>query len=461
VEAKLMANTIEITVKVRDDLDKGFDSTRRKARQKGEQIGEELRKGQDEKSRGIFGKLLDRLSDVGEAVVGKAGQLGVKMGGAISDGLGNALSNMPPQVQAGVLAIGATAASILAPLIAAAITAGVLLAVGGGVLVAGIVAAIQDPKVSAAWTAFGERAKKAFEGFGQPFQEPLIRAADTFGDAIERMAPAFDRMGEKIAPIIDLLAPKLAEMAEKSLPGIEKAVEASIPLFEVLAEKLPEIGEWVSKILTLFSENAPEAALAFGDILDAVMALVSGTVVVIAALTRMYGFMRRGATNAAGVVRGAWNSITSGLTTAITRMRARIIAFFAGAGNWLYSAGVAIVRGIVRGIYAAGPAIRSAVRAVIPDIAEQFIPGFAHGGISGGGLIQVGERGREILQVPAGTRVFNNDESNRMLAGNGSDTMQLVVSAAPGTSDKLVEGVLEMLRFEIRRGGGLERTLGV
>lgn len=56
-----------------------------------------------------------------------------------------------------------------------------------------------------------------------------------------------------------------------------------------------------------------------------------------------------------------------------------------------------------------------------PDVR---IPAFA-GGVRnfGGGLAEVGERGRELVYLPPGSDVYSNSESNRMLAGGAGSTV--------------------------------------
>lgn len=180
-------------------------------------------------------------------------------GGGLAQGMSKSLGSLAGTVGAPALAAGTAIGAAMAPAAGAALASGILLAVGGGVLGAGIMAAAKSPKVQEAWKTFGDRAKDAFKDFGKPFEGPMIRAADTFGDALERMSPTLNRMGEAMAPVIDKLAPAFAAMAEKALPGIEKAMLASTPLFEVLAEKAPQIGEAISKFFTAVAKGGPGA----------------------------------------------------------------------------------------------------------------------------------------------------------------------------------------------------------
>lgn len=205
-------------------------------------------------------RVKDSSSKVDKAFRGLGDDAATGFGLSFSEKIGPLVAKAPLSPALAALALTAV------PAIAAAITAGLLLALGGGVLAAGIIAASKDPKVSAAFGGLADRAKKAFAGFGEPFKEPLIRAADTFGDSLERMAPAFMRMGEAVAPLIDILVPALTQMAERSLPGIEKAVKASVPLFEKIAEHAPAIGDAISKFFEKIAEGAP-SAIKFIDIL--------------------------------------------------------------------------------------------------------------------------------------------------------------------------------------------------
>jgi len=207
-------------------------------------------------------KFEDNAEDTSKRVSDIGGKSGRGFGLKFVQKLGPLMASAPVSPPL----IGAFAAA--APLAGAALVAGILLALGGGVLAVGIMSAVKDPKVSKAFGGLKERAGKAFANFGEPFKAPLIRAADTFGDTIERIAPSFKRMGETMAPIIDKLAPAFATMLEKAMPGIEKAVAASVPLFEKLAEHAPAIGEAVSKFFEKVAEAGPKAADLLGKVLQ-------------------------------------------------------------------------------------------------------------------------------------------------------------------------------------------------
>lgn len=76
---------------------------------------------------------------------------------------------------------------------------------------------------------------------------------------------------------------------------------------------------------------------------------------------------------------------------------------------------------------------------------------FAHGGLSGGGWAMVGEQGRELLNLPPGTRTNSNPDTERMLGegGMGGVTVNLYVAGSIHSNRDIVE----LIRNEALRGG--------
>jgi hypothetical protein len=282
------------------------------------------------------------VDGMGKGILGKVKDVA----GKIPDLFSGVLDALPPMGKSiAVIIVGGLAAA-LAPLLAAAISSALLLAVGGGVLAAGIAAVAKTPKVSAAFEklqdslfdrdtkkiedkikaaqerflkaqALGqktgmksakydiEKAKKeledaltfnktnkSFKDMFKPFVDPLVRAADTFRKTFDDLKPTIERMAKTLAPVIDKLAPALGEFLERIMPGIEKAVAASVPLFEVLADKLPGIGDAISIFFSEISENGDDATLFFGDLLDAITYIIIGLGKAIGKLTSWYSNIR-------------------------------------------------------------------------------------------------------------------------------------------------------------------------
>jgi TP901 family phage tail tape measure protein len=93
--------------------------------------------------------------------------------------------------------------------------------------------------------------------------------------------------------------------------------------------------------------------------------------------------------------------------------------------------------------------------------------GFAAGGVvgaaSGGprsGLVMVGERGRELVRLPAGSRVFNNAQTERM-AGHGG-TAHVVLEVRAGTDGAYSNFLAGEIRkyVQARAGGDVQVAFG-
>lgn len=241
-------------------------------------------------------KGLDRAAKAAEKSMDSFGSNVTKSVGKVAAGIpdifAGVVSAMPPQGQliAGVLTAGLAVA--MGPMLAAAITSAVLMAVGGGVLALGIKSAIDNPKVAAAFDSLKTKASKIFENFGKPFEAPLIRAAKTFEKVLGDLEPHIQELGRIMAPVIDKLAPALGEFFKAVMPGIKDAVKASVPLFETLAAKLPKIGEAIGLFFTKISENGDDANQFFSDMLDLIAGLIVGFGVVIGKLASWYSDLR-------------------------------------------------------------------------------------------------------------------------------------------------------------------------
>jgi phage-related protein len=66
-----------------------------------------------------------------------------------------------------------------------------------------------------------------------------------------------------------------------------------------------------------------------------------------------------------------------------------------------------------------------------------------------GGLSWVGENGPELVNLPGGAQVFTADQSRRMAAGNGGDTINVYVGGSITTARGMAEDVrTELLRMK-------------
>jgi len=82
---------------------------------------------------------------------------------------------------------------------------------------------------------------------------------------------------------------------------------------------------------------------------------------------------------------------------------------------------------------------------IINKVPYVNIPTFADGGVSGGGLAIVGERGPELVRLPSGARVHSNSESRRMAGSN----IHVHVNGRVGASDAEIRDIANKVAREI------------
>ena len=79
---------------------------------------------------------------------------------------------------------------------------------------------------------------------------------------------------------------------------------------------------------------------------------------------------------------------------------------------------------------------------------------FAEGGVSSGGMAVVGEKGPELVNLPAGAKVHSNKQSRKMVSSGGGNTINVTVNAT-STNDaelrKIAQKVAQMINREVNR----------
>lgn len=83
--------------------------------------------------------------------------------------------------------------------------------------------------------------------------------------------------------------------------------------------------------------------------------------------------------NAIAAIKNRLNDMVNGFR----EIPGKIKAAFAGAGSWLLDAGRSIIQGLADGVRNAGSAVMDAIRSVVPDSVERFVPELHFGGLAG------------------------------------------------------------------------------
>lgn len=254
--------------------------------------------------------------------------------GRVNSAIESAGKAAVPALAAAVGVLGAA----VAPAFAGAFAAGVLLAIGGGFLGAGLMLAAKDASVGKAaqqlknrfmdidtvqleekYKAAQERmsqastseskkraaaelseAKKALDeaqaynrknfslrDAAKPLVQPLVQALKIFQDSASTVIPQVGAVFEKFAPIVTALARGIVGLIQNALPGLAKGAESSVPAFESLANFLPTVGTWIGNIVVKMSELfgwAMKNRQAIADFLSVVVPIVGIFMGIIAAI---------------------------------------------------------------------------------------------------------------------------------------------------------------------------------
>jgi hypothetical protein len=375
---------------------------------------------------------------------------------------------------AGILALG----PLIAAPVSAAVSAGILAALGTGVIAVGVAAALKDPRIQGAVGEMKTRLGKLFERFGDPFKGPVANFLEKFNAFITSMVPNFDHLGRVLGPVADKLGSGIIGMLQNMLPGIIDALEGSAPVVETLAKRLPDIGQALGDFFREISENGEDAATFFNDLITVILKVIHYVGVMIGFFTRLYGGIREFASDAktiildfAGIVIDWFGRILDAGVTAfgwipgLGGKLATAKAQFADARKGINAELAKIkdrdvkIRIRIFGQAAANAALGTAQ--ALADLGYGKAAGGIQGSItsigraaSGGvrsGLTWVGEHGPELANLQPGQRVWSNGDSMRMAGSGGEFDGAVVQAEIVGTSDPLLNEIFKAFQFKIGR----------
>jgi phage-related protein len=463
--------------------------------------------------RGLGPQLAPILGAIGK-LLGQAAQAAFKFGDALFKALG---ANLPKIV--GVLGnflsvLAAAGAQLIGPLL------GILTSLISAVL----------PPLAATLKAVAPQAAAFAKGLGDIVKAlaPLIPAVLSI---VEAFAPLLPILAQLVAQLVGALVPVLVpviksfgELAAQVGGNLLKAIQESMPsilqIIDAFGQLLPAIIQVTPAVFTLIQAITPlipvllQAAAAIITTLVPVLvplisflaqtqtkfaalsaAIIAFVVKAVAMLVKVYGGALRWIVAQThiqiGRIQAAWRFLTSlpGLVAGIfARVRAAVVSrlnatvafvrsipgrirgIFAGAAGWLFSAGVNIVMGLVRGITSRIQAAINAVASMASRL-RGFLP-FSpakEGPLSGRGDPYYG--GQKIVErVAAGIRSRDAGLGGAMggavgpggggPGGRVAGPAQVVLRIESGGSqmDKLL---VEILRKAIRaQGGDVQVVLG-
>lgn len=207
----------------------------------------------------------------------------------VESGLGR-LSGTAPEGLVQWLVAGAVAA---APLIGAAIDAGVLLGVGGAGIAAGLAGAAQDKQVRAAYVDLGMFAKQQLVDASTGYVGPAIVAASQLKSALGRIGPAFKSDLDAVAPSLNHLVDGLAGFIEEmQAHGLGDAFKAAKPVIDALAQELPQMGAAMGGFFRDMAAGGPGAVQFIHDFSAGIQVTLANIGLLVEGMSKLYDFLR-------------------------------------------------------------------------------------------------------------------------------------------------------------------------
>lgn len=389
---------------------------------------------------------------------------------------------------------GAVLATGLASVLAAAISSAILLALGGGVIGLGVASALKDPLIGKEVDGLKKKIKGIFDGFGTNFRGPVLDFFHMFGQVLDSLKPMIDQIAASFAPIADDLAHGVIGFLQNVLPSILRGMDAAKPLIKTLSDELPGIGDAMGSFFDSISESAPAANLFFNDLLNVLPHVIKFLGFVIEAFANVYKITRSVFLNMVALAADWAVGITSaariafgwipGLGPKLDRAAQKAAEFKKSVNKQLD--GIHKDTSVQVKVRTVGLNTAIALRNVISQLNQMKVTavginagkalnniamklsGKAAGGIigaaSGGaraGLTLVGEHGPELADIPAGSTVYSNPDSMRMLSQGGNSSqpviIQLVLDGAV-LAQKMIDPQRDLVRR--RFGGNVQNAYG-
>lgn len=359
-----------------------------------------------------------------------------------------------------------------------------------------------------AWGLMKEKWAEFTTGFGQFYETwvapvfELFKAAagllwegvkqyfDSLKQGWELLAQGFQIVWESVLkPVFGFVVDAVKAWADFLLPIFQTLIPAA---WEFLATSIKSVWENIIKpawglmrdtfgiVADILTGNFENLGNRFSSMGDHIMGVVTGTLQV------AWDVLKAGVTAAIEVAKTVINQFRDAvgrmvsavkgkiddLVAGFKAMPGRIKAAFASAGTWLLEAGKNIIRGLAQGVRNAAGMVENAVRAVIPDNIERFVPGLHLGGVvpafaRGGVLPNVPgvprserdpilgwstERKQPIARVEPGEYIINRKSTRKYLPllaaiNNGKLNGKIGDFGLPGFADGGVVGYDELLRF--------------
>ena len=302
-----------------------------------------------------------------------------------------------------------------------------------------------------AWDLMKAKWAEFTTGFGEFYQTWIQPVVDAFGTVFSAIVPvvtaAWDMLGSAVStvwngvikPVFDAFM-QVASVVFPAIAGIVGTVVGAA--FRIMGDVISSVWNGVIRpawevmrtvfgiVADVLTGNFSNLGNRFSELGQRIRALVVGV------FTAAFNILRSVVTNSLNAAKAVINIFKqavinmvnaareriNSLVAGFQAMPGRIKAAFAGAGSWLLDAGRSIISGLAQGVRNAAGMVEDAVRAVIPDNLERFVPGLYLGGV-----VPAFARGGVLPSVPGYTR---NDRDP--ILGWSKEKKQPIARVEPG-----------------------------
>lgn len=230
---------------------------------------------------------------------------------------------------------------------------------------------------------------------------PIIsKAGKLLGNVAKIVGNTLVKMFKKASPVIEKLAVVFSKVFSKAFKIVSSFIKKLQPLFSAIGKLISSafevLGPIVSGVFNHIGSVISNAASFISSIFGSIMDIFSGLIDFIT-----------------GVFSGNWSQAWNGIISIFKG----IFNLIPAAVEFIVNGAIGIINGLISGINWCTDLVGIPT---IPEIPTVSIPRLAKGTENWrGGIVQISERGGEIVDLPQGSRVYPHDKSVKMAKEQG------------------------------------------
>lgn len=279
------------------------------------------------------------------------------------------------------------------------------------------------------------------------FKAAVSQAMTVVGPAVQNLISAFQSFGGAVSPILTLIGDMIANylcnaivnagtIISGVINGIAFVIQTLAPIVSSIVSNIVAIinGDW-SSAWTTSSGIVQGAVTIISSILGGIAGIIQGVIAVIQ-----------------GIMNGDWSAVWNGMGSIVTS----VVGTITGALNGI----IGIINGIIGAAKKAGEAL-SSMGSSAPSSGLHGVGVNASGTTNWrGGWTTVGEKGPELMNLPAGTQIMPHEASLNQAANSGgginiAKIADTIVVREDADIERIGDAVVRKLRMAGAMRGGL------